>query len=37
MIGYPVSGHPLDGMHDFIRSKSKNIGKIYEWVERKRE
>jgi DNA-directed DNA polymerase III PolC len=37
MIGYPVSGHPLDGMHDFIRSKSKNIGKIYEWVERKNE
>jgi DNA polymerase III subunit alpha len=37
MIGYPVSGHPLDGMHDFIRAKSKNIWKIYEWVERKNE
>jgi len=37
MIGYPVSGHPLDGTHDFIRSKSKNIGKIYEWLEKRKE
>lgn len=37
MIGYPVSGHPLDGTYDFIRSKSKNIGKIYEWLEKKKE
>jgi hypothetical protein len=35
MIGYPVSGHPLDGMKDFIQSKSKNIGPIYEWLEKK--
>ena len=35
MIGYPVSGHPLDGTHEFIRSKSKNIGKIYEWLEKR--
>ncbi len=34
MIGYPVSGHPLDGTHDFIKQKSKNIGKIYEWIEK---
>ena len=37
MIGYPVSGHPLDGTYDFIRSKSKNIGKIYEWLEKRKE
>ena len=37
MIGYPVSGHPLDGTHEFIRSKSKNIGKIYEWLEKRKE
>ncbi|MBX9809121.1 DNA polymerase III subunit alpha [Candidatus Gracilibacteria bacterium] len=35
MIGYPVSGHPLDGTFDFIRTKSKNIGAIYEWIEKK--
>lgn len=35
MIGYPVSGHPLDGTDEFIRSKSKNIGKIYEWLEKR--
>jgi DNA polymerase III subunit alpha len=34
MIGYPVSGHPLDGMGDFIQKKSKNIGAIYEWLHR---
>lgn len=34
MIGYPVSGHPLDGMHDFILSKSKNIAKVQSWFEK---
>jgi DNA polymerase-3 subunit alpha len=34
MIGYPVSGHPLDGTHDFIKQRSKNIGKIYDWIEK---
>lgn len=37
MIGYPVSGNPLDGTYDFIRSKSKNIGAIYEWLEKRKE
>jgi DNA polymerase-3 subunit alpha len=37
MIGYPVSGHPLDGIEEFIRKKSKNIGSIYEWIEKKWE
>jgi len=37
MIWYPVSGHPLDGMRDFIQSKSKNIWPIYEWLEKKNE
>ena len=37
MIGYPVSGHPLDGMREFIQKKSKNIGAIYEWLEKKNE
>ncbi len=37
MIGYPVSGNPLEGTYDFIRSKSKNIGKIYEWLEKRKE
>ncbi len=37
MIGYPVSGHPLDWTHDFIRQKSKNIGAIYEWLEKRKE
>lgn len=37
MIGYPVSGHPLDGTHNFIKTKSKNIGKIYEWVEKRKQ
>ena len=36
MIGYPVSGHPLDGTFDFIRQKSKNIWAIYEWIEKKK-
>lgn len=35
MIWYPVSGHPLDGMRDFIQSKSKNIWPIYEWIEKR--
>jgi hypothetical protein len=37
MIGYPVSGHPLDGVRDFIQQKSKNIGPIYEWIAKKEE
>ena len=37
MIGYPVSGHPLDGVRDFIQQKSKNIGAIYEWITKKEE
>lgn len=32
IIGYPVSGHPLDGIEDFIRAKSKNMGPILEWI-----
>lgn len=36
-IGYPVSGHPLDGMTEFIRAKSKNVSLIYEWLEKKHE
>ena len=32
-IGYPVSGHPLDGMEDFIQKKSKNIAPIFAWLE----
>ena len=35
MIGYPVSGHPLDGMEEYIRSKSKNLGKVLDWIETK--
>jgi DNA-directed DNA polymerase III PolC len=34
MIWYPVSGHPLDGTHEFIKQRSKNVGKIYEWIEK---
>ena len=32
IIGYPVSGHPLDGIGDFIRAKSKNMWPILEWI-----
>ena len=32
IIGYPVSGHPLDGIGDFIRAKSKNLWPILEWL-----
>ena len=35
IIGYPVSGHPLDGIEEFVRAKSKNIGAIYDWIEKK--
>lgn len=35
MIGYPVSGHPLDGIADFIRSKTKNLWAIFDWIENK--
>ncbi|MBP9779920.1 hypothetical protein KBD33_04855, partial [Candidatus Gracilibacteria bacterium] len=37
MIGYPVSGHPLDGLSEFIQKKSKNTGPIYEWLKSKEE
>lgn len=36
-IGYPVSGHPLDGIREFIKSRSKNIWAIYEWIEQKND
>lgn len=36
-IGYPVSGHPLEGIEEFIRKKSKNLSSIYEWMEKKHE
>ncbi len=35
IIGYPVSGHPLDGIEEFVKAKSKNIGVIYDWIEKK--
>ena len=34
MVGYPVSGHPLDGMEDFIVKKSKNIARVQSWLEK---
>lgn len=34
MIGYPVSGHPLDGMEEFVQKRSKNLSAIFEWKER---
>lgn len=34
VIGYPVSGHPLDGIEDFIRAKSKNLKVVLDWIER---
>ena len=34
MVGYPVSGHPLDGIGEFIKKKSKNISSVYDWIER---
>ena len=37
VIGFPVSGHPLEGIEDFVRAKSKNIGVIYEWMEKRKE
>lgn len=33
-VGYPVSGHPLDGLYDFIIAKSKNISKVQSWFEK---
>ena len=35
IIGYPVSGHPLEGIEEFVRAKSKNIGVISDWIEKK--
>jgi DNA polymerase III subunit alpha len=37
MIGYAVSWHALDGLSEFITSKSKNISAIYEWLEKRDE
>ena len=34
MVGYPVSGHPLEGIEDFIKSKSKNLGAVEAWFEK---
>ncbi len=34
MVGYPVSGHPLDGLEEFVISKSKNISKVQDWFEK---
>ncbi len=36
IIWYPVSGHPLDDIKDFIQKKSKNLSAIYQWLENKR-
>lgn len=36
MIGYPVSGHPLDWLDDFIISKSKNITIVQDWFDKLR-
>jgi DNA polymerase III subunit alpha len=33
IIGYPVSGHPLDGIWDFIRARSKNLWPILDWIK----
>ena len=33
IIGYPVSGHPLDGIWDFIRARSKNLSPIFTWLK----
>ena len=33
IIGYPVSGHPLDGIYEFIRARSKNLGPVLEWIK----
>ncbi|PID84073.1 DNA polymerase III subunit alpha [Candidatus Gracilibacteria bacterium] len=35
MIGYPVSGHPMDMVGDFVEQKSKNTKVIYDWIERR--
>lgn len=34
MIGYPVSWHPLDGLDNFIISKSKNIAAVQDWFDK---
>ncbi len=35
ILGYPVSGHPLDGIEAYIEKKSKNLWVIHEWIENK--
>jgi len=37
VIWYPISGHPLDGIDEFVQKKSKNLGPIYEWKRKKTE
>lgn len=34
MIGYPVSGHPLEGLEDFILERSKNVALVTQWLEK---
>ncbi|MBS9783927.1 DNA polymerase III subunit alpha [Candidatus Gracilibacteria bacterium] len=34
MIGYPVSGHPMEMVGDFVEEKSKNTKIIYDWIEK---
>lgn len=33
IIGYPVSWHPLDGIGEFIRARSKNLWPILDWIK----
>jgi DNA polymerase III subunit alpha len=35
VIWYPISGHPLDGIGEFVQKKSKNLWPIYEWKKKK--
>lgn len=37
VIGYPVSGHPLEWIEEFVRKKSKNLWPIYDWIEKKHD
>ena len=37
IIGYPVSGHPLDGIEEFVRAKSKNLGVVLELVKKEEQ
>ncbi|GAB0174691.1 MAG: DNA polymerase III subunit alpha [Candidatus Altimarinota bacterium] len=33
MIGYPVSGHPLEGIESYIKAKSKNLSMVLELLQ----